>query len=559
MTENTAPRKGIVYQIKRFFKETFRLHTGGEYSEFLTRGIKKNENALNGQYPWAYMRLFALLFILFAVFLLLMRFTQNELFAPTVTVLASVVFNLSFLVFLYELYPERNLSLIAVVAAMLIGGTCADVLTQVLYSLFNTSNQWLAAVYSGFFEELSKAAVTVIVIVIASKKSSLAGFLMGAAVGCGFSIAEDMGYIFVLSNELATNISTTIEIAISRGLSAFCTHMLWTGAVGWAYSYFNRHFSNASFYLLLILSCGLHICWDLPLTGVWYALNITLCVVVAAAESILIFYFMRKKVAASFLAESAGGGEAVGVPSSAEEQADDRIVEANSAVNAESSSETGGVNRAERTAHGGHLCLAVGAFLMAVIAVIYCSIPFRESYYTQKFESAESFAAFMQEDLDLHVVTDRQFDTSLSDEYNKLTVVDGVLDKVTQEVTEEGFKYFYSYNVVQSEGEYYYYFTDVSVEIVINGVHSTYAAESIYNNGRLFVSFFRVRGDVTGYNFDSEGNITAFIYDAAFVRDLSQPQYTVLFYTFAGIAGLAVCGYISCKIKTRRIKKNAER
>jgi hypothetical protein len=63
---------------------------------------------------------------------------------------------------------------------------------------------------------------------------------------------------------------------------------------------------------------------------------------------------------------------------------------------------------------------------------------------------------------------------------------------------------------------------------------------------------------VTGYNITSNGEITAIIYDASFVRDLSLPQYAVLFYTFGGLAFIALCIYIGFTIKARRIKKNVK-
>ncbi|MDE7300564.1 MAG: hypothetical protein K2N47_00185, partial [Clostridia bacterium] len=97
----TAPEsaKG---SIAYFFRQTFRRHTRAEYSELLTRGVR-SAGGENRKYPWAYIRLFTLFFVLFAIYLLIVRFTSEELFAPTITVLAAVCFNLPFLLLLYEL------------------------------------------------------------------------------------------------------------------------------------------------------------------------------------------------------------------------------------------------------------------------------------------------------------------------------------------------------------------------------------------------------------------------------------------------------------------------
>ena len=200
--ETGKPEKGK-NSIAVFFRQTFRHHGGGEYSELLTRGLQsENNGGLNKKYPWAYVRLFTLIFVLFAIFLLIIRFTSNELFVPMVTLLGALSFNLPFLLLLFELYPKKDLSFMFVLLAMLIGGAGSNVLAQILFNIFVPANRWMHAVYSGFFEELSKAAATVLIIVVARKNSPLIGFITGAAVGCGFSIAEDMGYIFVQANEM---------------------------------------------------------------------------------------------------------------------------------------------------------------------------------------------------------------------------------------------------------------------------------------------------------------------------------------------------------------------
>jgi RsiW-degrading membrane proteinase PrsW (M82 family) len=535
--------------IKRFFVQTFRRHGSWEYSEFLTRGIRKSKRTVHKQYPWVYMRFFALMLVLFAVFLLIIRFTSNDLFSPTVMLLSATVFNLPFLLLLYELYPKNDLSFMVVVAVMLIGGTCADVISQVLYSLFSAPDEWLSAVYTGFFEELSKGVVAIVAIVIAGKKNPLAGFLMGAAVGCGYSIVEDLGYIFLYASSLPSlNLTTAISLFIERGLTAFCTHILWSGTVGWAYNFFNRRISNACFYLVLAFVCGLHICWDLPLTGIAYDACIAVCVIAIVSVDLVIVHTSRKKIFDEELTEE-------------DAQVEQIIFTDNlDGTNEPTATAPAKVAKSpEHYIHSGHLCLSICVFLMAVIAIIYCSVPFRENYYSQTFSSKEEFVAFMQEDNNLVVDKDRAFDATLSDEYNERTVVDGELTKIKQHVVKDGYDYYYSYNVISINGNYYYYFAEVTVQMVKNGVYTYANAEDIYFDGKLYVSFFRIRDNVSGYNIDSRGNITAFMYDASFERDLSQPQYTVLFYTFAALGGVGLVLYVAFKIKARSVRKNVER
>lgn len=514
-----------------FVRQTFRRHTGREYSELLTRGIDGNKGDINKNYPWAYLRLFALLISLYAVFLLIVRFTNNELFVPVANMLAAVCFNLPFLLFLYELYPERDLSFIGVCLAMLLGGAGAHVLAQVLYSLFSAPNAWLSAVYAGFFEELCKTASMIICIIVAKKHSPLSGFLFGAAVGCGFSVGEDMGYIFLQSNELpAINLTVMIQTGMMRGMSALCTHTLWTAMTGWAYCFFDRRLSNAVFYSVLLLSCGLHICWDLPLAPVPLGLVYAGCVTVGGCVGIVMLVTERNKVFAR-----------------AEREQQGLFVE---------DSESLDKTMPEYWKHAGHLALVIGCFLMSLIAIIYCAVPFRETYGTQTFGDAAEFVYFMQDGRSFDYDADRQYSPAgVTDE----TVVEenGRPVLITQHVDGgDGVIYNYAYSATYDEVyDSYYYFRASDISVTIDGI--TYLREEIYDHGKLYASFFRVNSsvEVTGYNLDSDGGITIFIYDADFVRDWSEPRYVILFSLFAAIVAASAISYVALRIKAWRVKK----
>lgn len=521
-------------QVRYFLLQTLRRHTGREYSELLTRGLR-SKKGVNRSYPWAYFRLFTMLFILYAVFLLIIRFTGNELFAPTVTLLASVMFNLPFLCLMFELYPKRDLSFITVLFVLLIGGTAASVICQALFATFPPSNDWFKAIYAGFFEELAKTAVTVIAIVMLKNRSPLLGFMVGAAVGCGFSVVEDMGYIFVLSNELpAMNLTTIIEVSVSRGFTAFCTHTLWTAIVGWAYSHFNRHLYNVFNYAILLAVCGLHICWDLPLPYIYQVLVSAACILVSAGAGIGIVVYERKAVF-----------KAAGIVKAPQDYfvQDERTVSENHYL---------------YWKHWGHFTLALGAFLMAVVSVVYCSIPFRETYGTQTFTDAESFVLFMQDGLEFQIDGNRAYNSHDTAGNKEEVRVDGVLTGVTQTVVVDGVTYDYRYSAIYDavSDKYHYLLSSVDVEVrSAEGAYITYVKEDLYNNGRLYASFFRINTSVTGFNFESNGDITVFIYDANFVRDLSEPRYVALFSTFAAVFGVSLICYIGLEIKSRRVKK----
>lgn len=506
-----------------------------EYAELLTRGIR-GRKGVNKKYPWAYCRLFALLFVLLAVFLLIVRFTYNELFAPTIIVLSSTCFNLSFLMLLYELYPKRDLSFLAVLLALLIGGTVANVVSQILFDVFPLENKWLAAVLTGFFEELPKAAATLAVLIAAKNRSPLAGFIFGAAVGCGFSIVEDMGYIFVSANEFSSlNLTTVIEIAFSRGATAFCTHILWTGAVGWALNISKRMLANFVVYPVIILSCALHIAWDLPLNYVAKGIVCGACALVAILECVVILRWERNKVFSE--------------DTPIEMAKPDANANAQVAESPNVDEDTLQKTDPAYWNHWGYVALVISAVLMAIAACIYCWIPFRERYGTETFTSSDTFIEFMQDGAELNV-NDREYDSSAAENDIKSGEYRVQRVEATALVGGEECQVTYEYWYYDGLTKKYLYKTSVTID----GVN--YIREDIYNNGEVYASFFRLTDAVvTGYNFDSRGDITVFIYDADYARDLSDPRYTWLFYTFAALTGAAAVCYISLKIKSRKVKK----
>lgn len=512
-----------------FFRETFRRHTGAEYSQFLTRGISRGDSDVQRAYPWFYIRLFAACVIVFAVYLLIMRFTSNALFSPVTVILAAVTFNVPFLVLLYEIYPRNDLSLLSVFVTLLIGGTGACVLTQILYSVIPASNAWLVALRAAGVEELSKAIPVVIVVASLKIKRPLVGFIMGAAVGCGFSIVEDAGYIFVGANDLpALNITSIIGTFIDRGLTSFCTHTIWTASVGWALAYERRSFISFRLCACLLGAFALHFVWNAPVSDGYHILTITACVVIAAAFGI-------SALATSRLAVFEEAGQS---PTPEFFRADE------------------GSLKRDRLyyIHAGHLCLTFGAFLMAVLAIIYCSIPFRETYYAQTFTVKADFVNFMQSGYELSDDFTRKYDPAIENFSTQTT--NGVVTSVTQKVDVGDYNYYYEYTVAGDGNIAIYLLNNVSVELEINGVTSRYFAEDIYKlDGMPYATYFRVRSDVTGINVAPAGNeVTAIIYDPSFEFDYSQPQYVVLFATLGGLAGISLGLYVMFYILSRRKK-----
>ena len=193
---------------------------------------------------------------------------------------------------------------------------------------------------------------------------------------------------------------------------------------------------------------------------------------------------------------------------------------------------------------------------MAVVGVLYCSIPFRETYGTQTFKDAESFVSFMQSGMVFNAEENRKYDDNNTENDERPT------GRVIQNVQgDDGilYKYVYTVNVDSvGSGNTYYFPEAVYATVTTAQGTNTYVKEDVYNDGNLYASFFRVNTDVTGFIFDNEGDdarVTVYIYNPAYERDLTDWKYLSLFCTFAGIAGIAVVCYLSFEIKSWRVKK----
>lgn len=150
---------------------------------------------------------------------------------------------------------------------------------------------------------------------------------------------------------------------------------------------------------------------------------------------------------------------------------------------------------------------------------------------------------------------DRPYDPSMSDSDTPFEE-DGIIVRVVQHVQADGVTYNYTYPATYDEvSGNYYYFSPSSISVTVDGID--YILEQIYDHGVLYASFFRLNTsvEVTGYNLESDGGITVFIYDADFVRDLSEPRYTILFIIFASIFAAAAITYVALRIKAWRVKK----
>ncbi len=521
--------------IKRFFKETFRAHTKKEYSDFFARSGEGNYKT----YPFIWLRVLALEIIIFAVVLIISEFTGFDTFYAYSVLTGGLLLNIPVFIFIYELYPGRDLGFLKYFLAFFIGGVVSIALTLLVYYAYEPSNAYISALWTGFVEELFKAVPVIVMLIAFRNRSPLFGFLIGAAVGAGVSVIEDMCYIHGEATAwgfVSNSWQQLIYTSVSRGLSAGCTHTLWTALIGWAFCKFKKPLLNFRFYGVAVLCVALHFVWDLPLeewASALVCLGLSAVVLVLGA---IIFYRERKKLFGAANEEQP------------EQLTLEEVAIADAAV-------------ARGNAFGlSHIANIVAAVCLTVIAVFVVGLCYSDWGFVNTknvyFDSIPELYNYVQDGLpiDREQVSKREYDDSVKFEDNyAYAYVNGERVSAIQTVKENKdgyeFEYYYSYEFELDEEnnvrvpELYF------VNIDVNGVN--YSMHTLYNyNGDKLVYF--TKGDPSIWFNDELGKY--------YVEEKCDMYFygvweTVAVCSVMGVIGAGgIAAFTTLKIKSRREK-----
>ncbi|MDE6505538.1 MAG: PrsW family intramembrane metalloprotease [Clostridia bacterium] len=564
--------------LKYFLKETLRPRNKEDYKEIFRRGALRrgadcgNEETTGCRVPWLWLRALAFGFILFAIAMLGYRLSRGAVDYMTVIVAGGLCVNIPVLIFFYELYPKRDISVILLLSVMLAGGILSvAVITlgyEYIYSDPVNASPWVSTLWTGFWEELCKGAAAITAVALLKKKNPFACFLIGFAVGTGYSVFEDLGYIYAYSG--GQRFHWVILMALGRGLSCAFSHAPWTGLICWAFAKFKKPFLNFRFYLAVLASMVLHYLADVTffveeldvLSGITWGWAIDAFVVIAII--LLQFFILRAERRA--LASPICAGE------SGEQ------LEIAESVNTAS--------RAAKLSYAGNLTAVLCAFVIGALSLAGCSLYTARTPVYKYFDSDRGFIDYVQEGLPLHADLTRGYDPD-ADNYSELSA-DGILRYAVQKQTENGYDYFYIYGfddgaklesvAVKIEGAIYYL-----MQLIVYDDGYTIFTSYPEQFGPIFseppeedggvteepeappeeekpteeprepikiVSFFEISNRHKGYDYES-GRLCVTV-------GYNETDNTVAYIVLGAVAGAAFIGgaaaYITLKIKSRRIK-----
>lgn len=479
--------KGAVARAKIifFFKETFRAHSRAEYREIFSRGLNEDNSGVTGNYPFLYVRAFLALLILFTVNVLVLRLTDNMLYLPSITFLGGITFTIPFIVLLYELYPKRDIALFVLLAILVGGGTVSGVLSQLAFSWIKVSNDWVGALITGLVEEVCKAIPAAAAIIFCKQKNGYASYIIAAAVGAGFSVIEDMGYIFYYSDKLVqfygTGVGNIIILFLERGLSSLCTHALWTGAIGWAFCTFKKPYRSFSLFVLMA-SILIHFCWNLPLEGWVKVLDIGACVAVSAAINIAIMHISRITTLAAEI----------------------DLTHVNDIIICKAKL----MNKRTLYTNAASFTFAFTCGLLSVIVLLLCSLSIGIEYTNREFADKDEFIAYIQSGYNLTADFSREYNPS--GENVEVRYIEGELAYVVQSDKIEGIdgEYYYGYYLTRGgKGE----IDSISAEVAVGGIYSRcIAKEYVFGDETEWVFEVNV-AELRDYRYNRDGSVTAIV------------------------------------------------
>jgi RsiW-degrading membrane proteinase PrsW (M82 family) len=159
------------------------------------------------------------------------RITGNPNFFPTVILLGALLVPVSFVAYVYERVPAKEISLPCILICFL-GGGAVGLIAAGLLEFESIQNMGIPALLVvGLVEESAKLVFPMVQYVRGKYRSEADGVLFGVAAGMGFAALETMGYGLVTLIQSGGSVGALEQVLLIRGLLSPAGHAAWTGLV----------------------------------------------------------------------------------------------------------------------------------------------------------------------------------------------------------------------------------------------------------------------------------------------------------------------------------------
>jgi RsiW-degrading membrane proteinase PrsW (M82 family) len=273
--------------------------------------------AVNQRTQFIRKRWFQTLVIGVALFIFLawvLRHTDSSSYVPALIVLGAFVVPISFVMYIYDREPGRDIPVESVIFCFLGGGALGVVIAGAIEYETLRGLGFPKMLGVGLIEESAKLLFPLAIYFRARYRSQADGLIFGVATGMGFAGLESIGYGFGALTRSHGSIGDVEATLLVRGLMSPAGHGAWTGlvcAVLWRErEKAGRNVLNASAIVAFAAAVLLHALWDTfaSLTGrtLIAALGIEVLSLGIAVLSLMLLFRMVRE-AARFKGHSPGG------------------------------------------------------------------------------------------------------------------------------------------------------------------------------------------------------------------------------------------------------------
>jgi RsiW-degrading membrane proteinase PrsW (M82 family) len=194
------------------------------------------------------------------------RITGNPNFFPTVILLGALLVPVSFIAYVWDKIPAKEISLSCILICFLGGGVVGLIAAGLLE--FETIQKMgiPMLLVVGLVEEGAKLIFPMVQYIRGKYRSEADGLIFGVASGMGFAALETMGYGLVALIQSRGDVSILEQVLFIRGLLSPAGHAAWTGfvcAVIWRErERKGRGLLSLSVIGAFVLAIVLHTLWD---------------------------------------------------------------------------------------------------------------------------------------------------------------------------------------------------------------------------------------------------------------------------------------------------------
>jgi RsiW-degrading membrane proteinase PrsW (M82 family) len=194
-----------------------------------------------------------------------LRLTNNPNLIPTVLLLGAFLVPLSFVTFIFEYEPVKEVPLPTVIVCFLWGGIIGVAAAGLIeYATLQTLN-FASLLGIAAIEEAVKLIFPLVLFFRGRYRSEADGLLFGVSSGMAFAALETMGYGLVALLGPQGSIGALQNMLFVRGILSPAGHAAWTGMMGaviWQQRARGRSIASGAVFGTFLLVVILHTLWD---------------------------------------------------------------------------------------------------------------------------------------------------------------------------------------------------------------------------------------------------------------------------------------------------------